>query len=71
MKTIGQHMRERRMETGMTMKELAERAGVNPTTLGSYERDQACPGAFSLISLSEVLGISIDEYLGLQNGGKR
>lgn len=71
MKTIGQVMRERRMEAGMTMKELAAKAGVNVNSLGAYERDQACPGALSLISLAETLGISIDEYLGLQNGGKR
>ena len=66
MKTIGQTMREHRKNAGMTMKKLADLAGVHPQTLGSYERDEATPGAFSLIALSEALGISIDEYLGVK-----
>ena len=66
MKTIGQTMREHRMNAGLTMKKLADLAGVHPQTLGSYERDEATPGAFSLIALSEALGISIDEYLGIK-----
>lgn len=65
MKTIGQNMREKRLESGLTMKKLAYLAGVHPSTLGSYERDKAVPGAFSLISLAAALGISIDEYLGV------
>ena len=64
MKTIGQNMREHRLNAGLTMKKLADLAGVHPQTLGSYERDEATPGAFNLIALSDVLGISIDEYLG-------
>lgn len=66
MKTIGQVMRERRMEAGLTVAELSEKSGIHRNSIWAYESDKHTPNAFALIELSETLGISIDEYLGVQ-----
>lgn len=66
MKTIGQAMREQREKRSLSRERLAADAGISASSLGLYERDQAVPGALALIALSDALGISIDEYLGVK-----
>lgn len=71
MKTIGQAMKNARETAGLTVAELSEKSGIHRNSIWAYESDRHTPNAFALIELSETLGISIDEYLGLQNGGER
>ena len=71
MKTIGQAMKNARETAGLTVAELSEKSGLHRNSIWAYESDRHAPNAFALIDLAEALCISIDEYLGLQNGGKR
>lgn len=62
--TTGEAMRKARRDAGMLQKDLARRARVGPNTLARYERDFCSPTLYNVISLADVLGISLDEYVG-------
>lgn len=68
--TIGQHMRKCRKEHGLKQKELAEKAMMPAPFVSGYERDVHTPTIFSLITLADVLGVSLDEYIGREVPGK-
>ena len=68
--TIGEHMTAARQKQCLTRPQLGKKAGVAAETIGKYERDENFPGLVNLLSLSDVLGISIDEYVGHNVGGK-
>lgn len=69
--TIGEHMVAAREKHGLTRPQLARKAGLSSEIIGKYERDEHFPGLVNLLSLSDVLGISIDEYVGHKVGGKK
>jgi len=62
--TIGEAMRAARLEAGIRQNKLAECAGIKHSLVSDYERDMRYPALPTLISLADVLGISIDEYIG-------
>ena len=61
---IGQAMRKAREKAEMTLRELGKRSGYNPSYLGEIERDKYAPRLTTVIDLADVLGISLDEYVG-------
>ena len=62
--TTGEHMRKARNRAGMTMLELSKVSGVNYQTIYRSETDKTDTDIFTIICLADVLGISIDEYIG-------
>ena len=62
--TIGEAMRASRKKAGLTMRQLSELSGVPEITIGANERGTSIPGVFTVIDLSDALGISVDEYIG-------
>ena len=62
--TMGQSMKKCREEHGMKQKELAAKAKMQASAVSTYERDVCTPTIFSLITLADVLGVSVDEYIG-------
>ena len=56
-KTIGDHIRKRRLELHILQKPLAERLGVNIETLKIWERGAAMPMIRHLPAVIEFLGI--------------
>lgn len=62
--TIGEYMTDARENCGLTRPQLARKAGLSSEIVGKYERDEHFPGLANLLSLSDALGISIDEYVG-------
>lgn len=68
MKTIGEHMKDARRDAGFSIDKLSEVSGVNARTIQNYESNRSNPSAFNLIALADVLGMSIDEYIGHQVG---
>lgn len=62
--TIGEYMTAARENRGLTRPQLARKAGLSSEIVGKYERDEHFPGLANLLSLSDALGISIDEYVG-------
>ena len=55
--TIGQRLKEARLQRGMTQPELAEAVGVTKGAIGNYETDLSSPKEPILIKLMEVLRI--------------
>ena len=55
--TIGQRLKEARLQRRMTQPELAEAVGVTKGAIGNYETDLSSPKEPILIKLMEVLQI--------------
>ena len=62
--TRGEAMRAARKKAGLSLEELAERAGVQKNTIGRVERNEHVGRIDTIELLADVLGISIDEYIG-------
>ena len=56
---IGQAIRDRRKELGITQPHLAEVAGVSTNTLYKLEKGQGNPTLDVLTKLTEVLGMEL------------
>jgi XRE family transcriptional regulator of biofilm formation len=60
---IGKRVKQLRSELGLSLNELAERAGVAKSYLSSIERDiQSNPSIQFLEKISAVLGVPIDTF---------
>lgn len=57
MKNIGDKIRERREELGITQPHLAELAEVSVNTLYKIERGKSNPTIGTLIKITDVLGL--------------
>lgn len=60
---IGEKLRRARQERALTQEELAHRLGVSRQTISSWENDRSYPDIGSIISLSDLYAISLDELL--------
>ena len=56
---IGQTIKQRRKELGITQPDLAELAGVSKNTLYKLERGQLNPSVDILTKLAKVLGMEL------------
>ncbi len=54
---IGRKLKEARMRRLLTQEELAEKAGVSPSTIVNIERDQAEPHFRTIRKLAEALDV--------------
>lgn len=65
MKSIGQVIRERRLELGYTVTELAKQLGVTSQAVSNWERvPEREPSKELLPRLADLLGIRVQELLG-------
>ena len=55
-----------RVERGLSRKELAERIGVNPQTVGYLERGDYSPSVELALKLSEVFEVRVDRLFSLR-----
>ena len=62
--SFGENLMRIRKEKGVTRKELAERLGVPYTTLRNYEKGSREPGHKTLITLSQMFDVSVDDLIG-------
>jgi transcriptional regulator with XRE-family HTH domain len=60
---IGDQLRVRRRELGLSLRVLAERLGVSPSLISQIERGRANPSVSTLYSLVGELDVSLDELL--------
>lgn len=58
-KRIGEALKARRKELGITQPHLAELAGVSVNTLYKFEKGQGNPSLQVIYKLTEVLGLNI------------
>ena len=62
--TIGESMRKARENAGLTLQKLAFFSNSTTSFLSRLERDMFNPNIKKVIELSDVIGISIDDYIG-------
>ena len=63
---LGRLIRDRRNDLGLSVRQLAEKAGMNFATLSRIEQGQfAAPGPDKLARIAEALGISTADLFAL------
>lgn len=66
MKKLGEKIWRLREEKGLSQEALAEKLDVSRQTVSNWENDRATPDAYKLKQLCEVLGISADGLLDME-----
>ncbi|KON84849.1 hypothetical protein AF331_12630 [Rossellomorea marisflavi] len=60
-KYLGIHLRNKRLEIGLTQDELEEKAGLSETVISKIENSERLPSSFTLYLITSAMGISIDQ----------
>ena len=66
-KSIGQVIRERRIELKMQSQELAEKAGSTRTYISDIEHERKTPGINVLFRISKALEINLEDLISRSN----
>jgi len=61
---IGRNLKAARVRRLLTQEELAEKAGVSPSTIVNIERDQTVPHFRTIRKLAEALDVNPTSLLG-------
>lgn len=59
---LGERIQRARQSAGMSMRDLAAKAGVSAMAISNYERDANTPSSSVLLALSKVLGVKIEYF---------
>lgn len=60
---ISQFLRNVRLQKSMNQEDLAEQLGVTRQTISSWETGKSYPDLVSIIKISDIFDISLDELL--------
>jgi FMN phosphatase YigB (HAD superfamily)/DNA-binding XRE family transcriptional regulator len=64
-KGLGRHLQAARRSAGLTQQDLCHKAGLSYSTLTKIERGAIrAPSIFTIQSIAEALGVTLDELLG-------
>ena len=63
---IQKRLREAIAQSGISQKDLADKLGINPSTVSKYMRLNNYPSLDTFANICEVLDVSADEILGLK-----
>ena len=66
LKDIQKRLREEIKLSNLSQKEIAERLGINPSTISNYVRLDKFPAIDTFANLCEILEVSADEIFGLK-----
>ncbi len=64
--TLGKRIAMLRKEKGLTQEQLAEKVGVSAQAVSKWENDASCPDITLLPLLADILGVTVDELLGVK-----
>lgn len=67
-KIIANRIKTKRVELGLSQKNLAERVGVTPPAINRFEKGEKSPSVDTLLKLAKALGVSTDFLLGAESG---
>lgn len=65
---LGQRIRDRRRDLDMTLKEVADQAGLSVGFISQVERDLTAPSLSSLASIAKVLDLPVTDLLSQPSG---
>jgi transcriptional regulator with XRE-family HTH domain len=60
---IGERLRARRLERGLSLRDLADRLGLSPSLISQIERGRANPSVSTLYAIVTELDVSLDDLL--------
>ena len=60
---IGKKLKDARMRSGFTQENVAEKVNVSRQTISNWENEKSYPDIISVIELSNLYSISLDELL--------
>ncbi len=66
LKDIQKRLREEIKNSHLSQKEIAEKLGINPSTISKYLRLDKFPAIETFANLCEILDVSADDILGLK-----
>lgn len=66
LKDIQKRLRDEIKSSHMTQKEIAEKLGINPSTVSKYIRLDKYPSLDTFANLCAILDVSADDILGLK-----
>lgn len=55
--TIGQYIKEKRLDIGILQKELASKCDVSVQTMNTIENDKSTPSVTTMRRIAQVLGV--------------
>ena len=61
---FSERLRQTRIESGMSQKQLSEKLFVSQQSVAKWEMDKSTPNPDMLSKLSEIFGVSVDYLLG-------
>lgn len=67
---IGPRIRELRSERGMTLDQLASRAGISASHLSRLERGQAEPSFRVAAAIADQIGVSLSDLIPSNGNGR-
>lgn len=65
MKGVGERIKKRRLEMGLTQEQLGGRIGLSSNAIAGYETDRREPNLEKLIQLAYALDVTPDYLLGI------
>ena len=68
-KTLGDHIRLKRLEKGLTQGKVVALVGVTMKLLSAWERDLAKPSGEEWSGLASLLGLDVNLLSGIPNAG--
>lgn len=66
-KTFGKRFQHLRKEKDLTQEDIARACNISPQAVSKWENDISYPDITILVTLSELLDVSLDELLGKSN----
>lgn len=60
---IGKKLKNARIEAGLTQEKAAEKIDVSRQTISNWENEKSYPDIVSVIALSDLYSVSLDELL--------
>lgn len=66
--SIGEYIRNRRHNLGLTQSQLADKCGLAHVSVARFETDVHYPSLDSMILLAEALGVPLDELVKIKHG---
>lgn len=64
----GQMIRARRVQLGLTLQQLGEKAGLSPAFISLVERNKASPSLVSLVNLARALNVKASAFMEIPAG---
>src|SRR5919204_819225 len=68
---VGRRIREHRIQSNLSLRELARRLGISPSAISQIETGKSRPSGSTLYSIVTGLGMSLDELFSGANHTRR